>query len=119
MKRYLVARVIGLVLGLAASSPQVRAQVSAQPDLPSVDIAAVRPSSTPRTLDPTPVLAYKRPTEREKVRLFEFDAFGPYAFAKSALAGGFQQETKSPSEWGEGWGKHLGRGWRATSVFSS
>jgi hypothetical protein len=104
MKRYLVANVAALVLGLAVLSSQTMAQVSAQPDLPSVDVAAVRPSSTPGTVGPTPLFAYKRPTEREKVRLFVFDAFGPYAFAKSALAGGFQQETKSPSEWGEGWG---------------
>ena len=65
-------------------------------------------------LGPKPILFYRRPTEKEKLRLFEFDAFGPYAFAKAALAGGFQQASKSPPEWGSGWD---GFGTRVASNF--
>jgi hypothetical protein len=51
----------------------------------------------------SPILAYTSPTEREKLQLFEFDAFGPFAVAQATLTGGFQQATKSPPEWGSGW----------------
>ena len=43
------------------------------------------------------------PYRKEKLQLFEFDAFGPYAFAEAAFAGGFQQATRKPPEWGTGW----------------
>jgi len=48
-------------------------------------------------------LAYTPPTEKEKLRLFAFDAFGPYAFATAAVAGGYQQASRTPPEWGSGW----------------
>jgi hypothetical protein len=37
------------------------------------------------------------------LRLFAFDAFGPYALLESVAAGGYQQEAKAPPEWGSGW----------------
>jgi len=90
-----------LIIGFAISSPKVLAQVAPAPEPPSADTAPVRPSSRP--LYPSPILAYTPPTEKEKLRHFAFDAFGPYAFAEAVVAGGFQEATKSPPEWGSGW----------------
>jgi hypothetical protein len=101
MKLYRGAHLSVLIVGFAISSPEVMAQVVPAANLSTVDTAVVQPSS--RLLDSSPIFVYTPPTEKEKLRLFEFDAFGPYAFAKAALAGGFQQVTKSPPEWGTGW----------------
>lgn len=97
MKRYRLAHLSVLILGFAILSPKVMAQSGSAAEPPSTHTAADQPN-------PSPVLAYARPTEKEKLRLFEFDAFGPYAFAKAALAGAFQQESNSPPEWGGGAG---------------
>jgi hypothetical protein len=101
MKQRRITRLSVLLIGLAVSSPKVMAQLVPAADRPSANAAAVRTSSD--VLSSSPIVAYTPPTEKEKLRLFEFDAFGPYAFAKAALAGGFQQATKSPPEWGTGW----------------
>jgi hypothetical protein len=101
MKPYRVVQLSVLIVGFAVSAPRVIAQLVPAADLPSRDAAAVESPSRPP--NPKPTFSYSPPTEREKLRLFEFDAFGPYAFAKATLAGGFQQATKSPPEWGTGW----------------
>jgi hypothetical protein len=88
------------------------AQLKPAADLPSEITAAVPPSSRP--LYSSPILAYTPPTEKEKLRFFAFDAFGPYAFATAAVAGGFQQASKTPPEWGSGWN---GFGERVASSF--
>jgi hypothetical protein len=59
-------------------------------------------------------LAYTVPTEEQKLQLLAFNAFGPVAFAEAGLTGGIQQATKSPPEWGSGWG---GYGKRVASGF--
>lgn len=87
MKRHPIAHLSVLILGLAISSPSMLAQLAPPPELPS---------------RPTPISSYRPPSEAEKIRRFEFDAFGPYAFANAALAAGFQQATNSPPEWGGG-----------------
>jgi hypothetical protein len=102
MKQFRVAHLSVLILGLAISSPNLMAQLAPAEALPSADATAVGPSTRP--LYPSPILAYAPPTEKEKLRLFAFDAFGPYEFAKAALAGGLDQETNSPPEWGGGAG---------------
>jgi hypothetical protein len=99
-----LCRLAGLTaLGLlsAICSPIALAQLA--------PAAAVSPSKT-LTASPTSSLSdiatvstYSPPTEKKKLQLFEFDAFGPYAFATAALGGGVQQATKSPPEWGTGW----------------
>ena len=112
MKRYLVADLSALIIGFTISSPTVMAQLAPAPEVPSADTAPVRPSSRP--LYASPILAYTPPTEKEKLRLFAFDAFGPYAFATAAVVGGYQEATKSPPEWGSGWN---GFGTRVASDF--
>jgi hypothetical protein len=62
-------------------------------------------------------LDYHRPSEREKVRNYAFDSFGPYAFLGSALSAGFAQaQTAShaqtsgiPPDWGQGWDSYGAR----------
>lgn len=87
MKRHHFAQLSVLFVWLAIFSPGIFAQLAPIPELPS---------------RPTPVSSYRPPTESEKIRQFEFDAFGPFAFANAALAAGFQQATNSPPEWGGG-----------------
>jgi hypothetical protein len=112
MKRYRVAHLSVLIIGFAISSPNVMAQLAPAAEFSSADAAEVPVSSRP--LYPSPILAYTPPTEKEKLRLLAFDAFGPYAFAYSTLAGGLQQASNSPREWGSGWS---GFGTRVASNF--
>jgi hypothetical protein len=56
-------------------------------------------------------LTYTRPTEKEKVRNYFFDAFGPYPIVGAAFAAGVGQAYNSPPEWqqgAEGYGKRIG-----------
>jgi hypothetical protein len=112
MKQYRVAHLLLLIIGFAISSPEAMAQLVPAADLPSAD--TMGDASLSRRLYPSPILSYTPPTEKEKLRLFAFDAFGPYAFAYSAVAGGLQQESNSPPEWGGGWN---GFGTRVASNF--
>jgi hypothetical protein len=105
-------RLLALIIGFAITSPRALAQLPPPPEPPSPDAAAVRPSSIPGYSDP--ISDYVRPTENEKLRLYFFDAFGPYAFTEAVFAGGIQQVTKSPPEWGGRWN---GFGERAASSF--
>jgi hypothetical protein len=100
MKSYRIAFLSILMFGFAIAPPRVMAQVASAAALPSEVTAAVPPSVNPS--DPTSLLAYRRPTEKEKWKLFEFDAFGPYALAKAVLGGAYQQYKNAPPEWGGG-----------------
>ena len=99
MKWHPATNLLILIIGFAIS-PKLMAQSMAANALPPADAAAVPSAARPSY--PSPILAYTRPTEKEKLRLFAFDAFGPYAFGEAMLAGGFQQATNSPPEWGGG-----------------
>jgi hypothetical protein len=101
MKSCRMAYVSILIVGFAICSPKAMAQVTPVVEAPSPDAPAV-PSSS-RSLYRTPILPYTRPTEKEKLKLFGFDAFGPYAFAGAIVGAGFQQNSNSPPEWGRGW----------------
>jgi hypothetical protein len=101
MKKYRLAYLLVLIIWFLPGSPKAMAQMAPAAELPSTD-TVVGPSPT-RTFYPSPILAYTPPNEKEKLRLFVFDAFGPYAFAKAAVAAGFQQDSNSPPEWGGGW----------------
>ncbi len=48
------------------------------------------------------MLAYRRPTEKTKLRNYFFDTFGPHAVAGSAVLGGIDQADNGPPEWGQG-----------------
>jgi hypothetical protein len=62
-------------------------------------------------------LKYHRPSERDKLRNYVFDSFGPYAFLGSAFSAGIAQgDTSSnaqnagiPPDWGQGWNSYGAR----------
>lgn len=82
--------------GAGASSSQQQTtppqQDSSQPKMMSPHAANVQPGQP-----------YRRPTQKEKLRNYAFDSFGPYAFAGAAVAGGIQQANDTAPEWGQGW----------------
>ena len=45
---------------------------------------------------------YHRPTEKQKLRTYAFDAFGPYVYAGAAFSAGLGQAHNAPREWGQG-----------------
>jgi hypothetical protein len=92
------------VAALFATQPmEVRSQSPAAP----VDSVNTEASTTPAQLD----LSYAPPTQKTKEINYIFDAFGPYPLFGAALAAGFNQESNSPPEWGQGgqgYGKRIG-----------
>jgi len=108
---------------LAVSPPVAKAQASSDSGMPSdsstssqsrfeatsPERSALPFPSKPANMDLEP--RYRRPTEREKIRSYAFDSFGPYAFLGSALSAGIAQgETAThaqnagiPPDWGQGW----------------
>ncbi|MFZ3215487.1 MAG: hypothetical protein WA192_05435 [Candidatus Acidiferrales bacterium] len=58
--------------------------------------------------------AYQRPTAKERLRNYAFDAFGPYPIIGAAFTGGVQQAYGTPPEWGGGAGAY---GQRVASNF--
>jgi hypothetical protein len=112
MNPYLKVHLSVLIIAFIIS-PRVMAQSAPDAEPPSVpssaNTAALQPSLG--AVYAPPISVYSRPTEREKVRLFEFDAFGPIQVAKAALSAGVDQGSNSPPEWGKGWsgfGKRVG-----------
>ena len=108
---------------LAISQPLAKAQALSDSSTPSQSQSA---TATPeRSALPSPSkpmrmdleLEYHRPSEREKVRNYAFDSFGPYAFLGSVLGAGIAQgETAShasnagiPPDWGQGWDSYGAR----------
>lgn len=99
---------IVLPLGLAVAAFSLApfltaAQTADTTEPPSAASAASQTSSSGASQPSEPVVTYVRPTERQKIRNFAFDAFGPYAFAGAAIAGGVDQAETRPPEWGQGW----------------
>jgi hypothetical protein len=113
MRQYKSAfRLITLLsLALTISLPAAKAQ-SPPPAEPPPEVTATQAPT--KILNLNPSLSYVRPTPREKLRLFAFDAFGPYAIGEALISGGSQQATNSPPEWGGGMNAF---GERAASTF--
>jgi hypothetical protein len=86
---------------------------------PAQQTATPPQSSEPSIMSPhvartQPGQAYRRPTEKEKLRNYAFDTIGPYPFIGAALTGGVQQAYGTPPEFGGGIG---GYGKRVASNF--
>jgi hypothetical protein len=101
----------------AQSAAGAGASQSTSPD--SQQTTAPQQSSQPKMMSPhvanvMPGQLYHRPTEKEKLRAYAFDTFGPYPFIGAAFAGGIQQAYGTPPEWGGGIG---GYGKRVASDF--
>jgi hypothetical protein len=93
---------IGILLaataGLGALAPAGNAQAAAGTGFSSTNVAAPTPDKPQPQLEP----AYRRPTEKAKLRGYLFDTFGPYPIAGAVLVGAIDQEDKAPPEWGKG-----------------
>ena len=93
--------------GFAMAPSPARAQgaagagTSGQPTQPRQDSSSS--SSSTATTPAEPAITYHRPTERQEIRDFAFDAFGPYPFLAAAASAGIQQAYSTPPEWGQGW----------------
>jgi len=87
---------------LAAFAPAGKAQTAAGAGFSSSDAS----SSLPTKPEPRLELAYKRPTEKAKLRSYLFDTFGPYPIIGAAIFGGVDQLGKTPPEWGKGAGAY-------------
>jgi hypothetical protein len=114
MKMHRALCFIAALTLLAVSQPSANAQASSESSSSSKNLSeAITPKPAHMDLD----LQYYRPTEREKLRNYAFDSFGPYAFAGSALSAGISQgETASkapnagiPPDWGQGWDSYGAR----------
>src|SRR5271156_19042 len=125
MKIRLAVTAVNAILALGIFSIPAAAQSAAgagsgqstSPD--SQQTTTPQQSSQPKIMSPhvanvLPGQLYHRPTEKEKLRAYAFDAFGPYPFIGAALAGGVQQAYGTPPEWGGGIG---GYGKRVASDF--
>jgi hypothetical protein len=71
------------------------------------------------TIPAQPDLIYIRPTQKTKLRNYEFDTFGPYPIAGAAFAAGIGQAYNTPPEWqqgAEGFGKRIGSAFGIAAV---
>jgi hypothetical protein len=98
MQRRCLALRLLVAMTFLSLGPRVRAQ-SGTSTSGSLKKDATGDSAVARATQTT----YHRPTEREKLRNFAFDAFGPYPLLTAAGAAGYQQARNKPSDWGQGW----------------
>ena len=103
---------VAIVL-FAVSQPSAGAQSSSGSGTPNQSQTQTPPQTAPPSSSGSAnvVLPYHRPTEREKLKNYAFDSFGPYAILGSVVAAGYQQADKTskapnagiPPDWGQGW----------------
>ena len=105
---------------LIASQPPAKAQSSSgsgtpgqsQTQTPQTPAQTAPPSSSSSS-SVQPDLTYHRPSEKERLKNYAFDTFGPYAIFGTVVISGIQQaETPNgpvpgksgvPPDWGQGW----------------
>lgn len=104
IRRWIVLALFPVVL--FAMSMQAQSQPPSAPEI------SEKSESAPVAVKPD--LTYVRPTPRTTVKRYAFDAFGPYAFAGTAVVAGLDQATNTPPEWKQGFG---GYGYRFGSDF--
>lgn len=97
---------IVILVGLAAAPRPARAQAAAGTGASTSSAAShssdPQNSQTVQPAEPGTTTVYQRPTEREKLHSYLFDAFGPIPIVFSAFAAGVQQAYGHPPEWGGG-----------------
>ncbi len=118
MKLGLPLTVLPLCLCVAIFSAPVNAQGAAGAGTSSTSSdqqqstppAQHQPSRLPilshRAATVQPGQPYQRPSEKDKLHGYIFDAFGPYAFLSAVTVAGVQQARSRPPDWGQGWGAY-------------
>jgi hypothetical protein len=96
-----------ILLGTSVAPRTVCAQAAAGAGTaapPSSSEAPQQAAPLPDSPKPQPATSseYHRPTEREKLHNYFFDAFGPLPIVGAAFAAGVQQGYGTPPEWGGG-----------------
>lgn len=120
-----MCRAVTLFFGIAIfaiSQPSAKAQSSGGSGTTNQTQTQTQPAQTAPTYsssNPPPVTyAYHKPSEKEKLKNYAFDTFGPYAILGSAAIAGIQQaETANatphnsgiPPDWGQGWDSYGAR----------
>jgi hypothetical protein len=94
-------RFIPLLVAIALL-PAVAPPGVGQTTIASSASSAVDDSPLPTAEYPIPDLAYRRPTEKMKLKAYLFDAYGPYSITGSAIIAGVNQAESTPPEWGQG-----------------
>ena len=98
-----------LTVAVLTAIPQfTRAQTPAGSGGPSTSTPASPSSNTTHV---QPGTTYTRPTTREKLHNYLFDAFGPYPILGAGFAAGLNQASNHPPEWkqgAEGYGRRFG-----------
>jgi len=105
MKRVVLSLTVIAVLGALPSVAKAQSAANGGTSFGNL----FSPSSNTSTTQPQPILGYKKPTERIKVRNYLFDTFGPYPLAGAVILGGIDQAHNAPPEWGQGAGPYFER----------
>jgi hypothetical protein len=123
-----MCRAVFLIVAITlfiASQPPAKAQSpsgsgtpgQSQTQTPQTPAQTAPPSSSNST-SARPDFTYHRPSEKEKLKNYAFDSFGPYAILGSLAIAGIQQaETPNatpnnpgvPPDWGQGWDSYGAR----------
>ena len=117
MKIRVALTVLPLCVGVMMFSAPVNAQGAAGAGASSGQEQTTAPSQQPSQPGQPAVLShraaavqpgqpYERPTEKDKLHGYIFDAFGPYAFISAVTVAGIQQARNRPPDWGQGWGAY-------------
>lgn len=94
MTKCRIVSIISVTALLFAIAGLVQAQDLALPDAP----VATEPGTTLPAVEPM----YARPTHRDMVKNYAFDAIGPYPVVGAAFAAGISQASNAPPEWRQG-----------------
>jgi hypothetical protein len=86
------------ILVMLMAVPALSLLAGAQSLADSADSPGTVASTTAAPVD----LTYVRPTKKTRLRNYLFDAFGPYPITGAAIAGGINQASNAPPEWGQG-----------------
>ncbi len=85
----------GAGAGTSSSQQQTTPSPQQQPSQPNM--------LSPRAVNVQPGQPYQRPTEKDKLRGYIFDTFGPYPIISAVATAGIQQARNKPPDWGQGW----------------
>jgi hypothetical protein len=102
MKSFRIGILLAAAASLGALAPPGNAQSPAGTGFSSSDTVSPLPTKPQPKLE----LAYRRPTEKAKVRSYLFDTFGPYPVVGAAIMGAIDQADKIPPGWGQGAGAY-------------
>jgi hypothetical protein len=100
MRLQQVFLLLPVIAVLALTAPDSRAQENVVPEVSSAVLLPDEPAPNSEIAITAPI--YVRPSEKQKLSAFEFDAFGPHALSTAIAIAGFQQHADAPPEWGQG-----------------